>query len=282
MKINSSHVSFLAVFALIFLTAVWILVGRLLIPSLIESVYRGESFEVLNGLISGQAFHPVQHYLLVWNRIYWEVLVSILVTLLILCLTILILNWLGPQRVEDCIQRYKLGYFGAVLLYLSAAHYWFLGFMTYDGFTYRIPPIVELVQHGNLGENKFDFYVAQHFYPFFELVHVPFLKLLGLPGLFFSFSLVLFPLATVAVYWFVFELTRDRQWATYSTMIYVSIPFVNEQPFSGYIDFAVIGALAFFLFSLLRILRSNQASPWLWTGLLIATFVFSMSRQHAL
>ena len=126
MKINSSHVSFLAVFALIFLTAVWILVGRLLIPSLIESVYRGESFEILNGLISGQAFHPVQHYLSVWNRIYWEVLVSILVTLLILCLTILILNWLGPQRVDDCIQRYKLGYFGAVLLYLSAAHYWFL------------------------------------------------------------------------------------------------------------------------------------------------------------
>ena len=62
MKINSSRVSFLAVFALIFLTAVWILVGRLLIPSLIESVYRGESFEVLNGLISGQAFHPVQHF----------------------------------------------------------------------------------------------------------------------------------------------------------------------------------------------------------------------------
>jgi hypothetical protein len=120
--------------------------------------------------------------------------------LLIVCLSLVILNWLGPQRVDDCIQRYKLGYFAAVLLYLIAVHYWFLGFTTFDGFTYRIPPIVELVQHGNLGGNKFDFYVARHFYPFFELVHAPFLKLLGLPGLFFSFSLVLFPLATVAVY----------------------------------------------------------------------------------
>jgi hypothetical protein len=64
-------------------------------------------------------------------------------------------------------------------------------------------------------------------------------------------------------------------------MVYVSIPFVNEQPFSGYIDFAVIGALAFFLFSLLRVLRSDQPSPWLWACWLIATFVFSMSRQHA-
>jgi hypothetical protein len=263
MRINSGGVSFLVVFGLVFLIAGWILVDWLLIPSLIESAYRGESLEVLNGLISGQAFHPVEHYLSLWNRIYWEVLVSTLVILLIACLSILILNWLGPQRVDDCIQRYKLGYFGAVLLYLIAAHYWFLGFTSYDGFTHRIPPIVELVQHGDLGGNKFDFFNARYFYPFFELLHVPFLKVFGLSGLFFSFSLVLFPLATLAIWWFILELTRDRRWATYGAIIYLSIPFVNEQPFSGYIDFAVIGALAFFLFSLLRILRSDQPSAWL-------------------
>jgi hypothetical protein len=281
MRINSGGVSFLVVFGLVFLIAGWILVDWLLIPSLIESAYRGESLEVLNGLISGQAFHPVEHYLSLWNRIYWEVLVSTLVILLIACLSILILNWLGPQRVDDCIQRYKLGYFGAVLLYLIAAHYWFLGFTSYDGFTHRIPPIVELVQHGDLGGNKFDFFNARYFYPFFELLHVPFLKVFGLSGLFFSFSLVLFPLATLAIWWFILELTRDRRWATYGAIIYLSIPFVNEQPFSGYIDFAVIGALAFFLFSLLRILRSDQPSAWRWLCFLIATFVFSMSRQHA-
>jgi hypothetical protein len=279
--VNPSRASFLAVFALLCLVVVWILAGRLLIPLLMESAYHGTSLGMFNSLISGQAIHPVEHYLAVWDRIYWEVLIVILVVLLVACLIILILNWPGAQKVDYSIQKHKVAFFTAVLLYLITAHYWFLGFTTYDGFTYRIPPIVELVQNGDLGGNKFDFYAARHFYPFFELLHVPFLKLLGLPGLFLSFPLVLFPLATLAIWSFVLELTRDRRWASYSAMIYLSIPFVNEQPFSGYIDFAVVGALAFFLFSLLRILRSAQPSPWLWAGFLIATFVFSMSRQHA-
>jgi hypothetical protein len=278
MRISSSRVVLFALLALLIVTSAWFLAGRVLIPLLIDSAYRGDSLELFNRLITGQASQPVGHYLAQWNSIYWEALVSML--LLIVCLSILILSWLRSHTVDACIQRYKLWYFGAVLFYLIAAHYWFLGFTSYDGFTYRIPPIVELVQQGNLGGDKFDTYAARNFYPFFELVHVPFLKLLGLPGLFFSFSLVLFPLATLAVYWFAFELTRDRRWATYSAMIYITVPFVNEQPFSGYIDFAVVGALALFLCFLLRILRSDRPSLWLWACWSMATVVFSLSRQH--
>lgn len=165
--------------------------------------------------------------------------------------------------------------------YFIAAHYWFLGFNTWDGLSYRIPPMVEFVQHGNLGGDKFHYIPAKYFYPFFEWIHVPFLKILGMPGLYFSFSITLLPLSIFFVYLFIKELTGDSTWATHGALVYLAIPFVNTQPFSGYIDFAVIGALAFFLYALLRGLRSRQSSFWILAVLSLATFLFSMSRQHA-
>src|SRR3990172_7907366 len=100
--------------------------------------------------------------------------------------------------------------------FLIAAHFLFIGFTSWDGLSYRVPPIVELLQHGSLGAWKFDYPPAQYFSPFLELVHLPFLKLFGLPGLYFSFALVLLPLSAVAVYVFVQEFSGDQRLANYS------------------------------------------------------------------
>jgi hypothetical protein len=265
---------------LLLLGGSWVIVSKLVVPLLIERAYHGQSLAFINHLISGQTVHSVEHYLTVWNRIYQAIMLILLVGLLVVGLVLFITSRLKIESLDTSIQKNKVALLGVSLAYISAAHYLYLGFTTWDGFTYRIPPIVELVQHGNLGGEKFDFYVAQHFYPFFELLHYPFLKLFGLPGLFFSFPLLLFPLTIVAIYWFVKEITGDQGWAAYSTLAYISIPFINEQPFAGYVDFAVVGAAAFFLFALLKVLRAEQPSRWSWALFLAATFVFSMSRQH--
>jgi len=61
-----------------------VILSTLVVPSLIESAYRGESLSIFNGLISGQANHPLEHYLKVWNKLavlslYLLVVVSVLV-----------------------------------------------------------------------------------------------------------------------------------------------------------------------------------------------------------
>ena len=184
------------------------------------------------------------------------------------------------QKIDNLLFRFIVTILIALCVYFIAAHYWFLGFTSWDGLSYRIPPIVEFVQHGNLGGWKFNYPPAIYAYPFFEWVHVPFLMLFGLKGLYFSFSLILLPLSITSVYAFVGELTGNMRWALYSALAYLAVPFVNTQPFSGYIDFAVIGALAFFLYALLRILRSGKPSLWSLAILSLATFIFSMSRQQ--
>ena len=185
------------------------------------------------------------------------------------------------RRIDKSIQASRLPALGLLCLGLVIVHYFFLGFTSWDGITYRVPPIVELLQHGDLGGNKFNYPAAQNLYPFLELLHLPFLKLLGLPGLYFSFPLLLFPASVLAIYGFTKELTESSRWATYSALVFVAIPFVNSQPFSAYIDFGVIGAFAFYLYSLLRVLKSNQYTVRNLALLSLATFLFTMSRQQA-
>jgi hypothetical protein len=45
----------------------WMVFAKLAAPSLIEAIYRGESFSILNSMIKGQAEFPLEHYLQKWN-----------------------------------------------------------------------------------------------------------------------------------------------------------------------------------------------------------------------
>src|SRR5262249_33858440 len=47
--------------------ALWMVFAKLVAPSLIVTIYRGESFSILNSAIKGQAAFPLEHYLQKWN-----------------------------------------------------------------------------------------------------------------------------------------------------------------------------------------------------------------------
>ena len=62
----------------------WIVFAKLVVPPIIESAYRGESWSFLNRMISGQADHSVRHYLQMWDRLSIGYLVSSLGFLLLM------------------------------------------------------------------------------------------------------------------------------------------------------------------------------------------------------
>src|SRR5215472_1265277 len=47
----------------------WIICAKLVMPPIIESAYRGESWSFVNGVIRGQATHPVSEYLQDWEAL---------------------------------------------------------------------------------------------------------------------------------------------------------------------------------------------------------------------
>jgi hypothetical protein len=55
----------------------WIVVAKLVVPALIESAYRGESWSFLNRMISGQATHPVSEYIQDWDTVTIPVLLGL-------------------------------------------------------------------------------------------------------------------------------------------------------------------------------------------------------------
>ena len=75
----------------------WIIFSNFVVPPLIASAYRGESLPLLNGIISGQAIHPVEYYLASWETLSWRVLGM----LVVLGLIPLPLVATGPE-----VQRY--------------------------------------------------------------------------------------------------------------------------------------------------------------------------------
>jgi len=84
--INANRLTVFLAFAISLLLLLWIAFSQLLVPALIESAYRGESFPVLNRIISGQSTNTIEHYLTVWNNVAWRVLLILLVLGLVLLL----------------------------------------------------------------------------------------------------------------------------------------------------------------------------------------------------
>ena len=52
--------------------ATWLATAYWFIPWLIRGAYRGESLPILNQLISGQAVHPLEDYLRLWEALAWK------------------------------------------------------------------------------------------------------------------------------------------------------------------------------------------------------------------
>ena len=183
------------------------------------------------------------------------------------------------ERFADFLYRYRWVLFGIWWIHVFIFHYRILGFFSWDGFGHRGFPIVELAQHGEMAKWKYNEWSIVGYTPFIELAHIPFLLVFGLKGFIIGFPLVVFPLCVTAVYLLVRELTSDKRAATFGAFAYSALPMVNQQPFSGYIDFAVSGILAFFLYALVRVRASDRPlAPYV--RLVIATFMFTMARSQ--
>ncbi|MBL9017299.1 MAG: hypothetical protein JNL83_24135 [Myxococcales bacterium] len=183
------------------------------------------------------------------------------------------------QRLADWIVKYRYVLFAAWLIHVFYVHYFLIGFLSWDGFGHRGFPIIELFQHGDLGKDKFNEWSLVGYTPFVELAHLPFLWLFELRGLIIGFPLVVLPLCVYAVYALAHELTGDKRAATFSAFAYAAIPLVNQQPFTCYIDFSVIGILAYWLYALVRV-RRPEGRVKNAVRLVIATFLFTMSRSQ--
>jgi hypothetical protein len=78
---TAGHIRLLLV--LMGVSLVWVIFAKLIVPPVIESAYRGESWPFLNRMIHGQAVHSVHFYLQLWDRVTIAGLVSSLGFLLI-------------------------------------------------------------------------------------------------------------------------------------------------------------------------------------------------------
>ena len=54
----------------------WLLFAKVAVPSIIGTIYRGESFSILNAAIKGQAEFPLEYYLQKWDRMTMIILWS--------------------------------------------------------------------------------------------------------------------------------------------------------------------------------------------------------------
>jgi hypothetical protein len=100
---NPDRSSYLLSLAIVSLAVLWLVFSQLVVPPLIESIYHGESLPILNGIISGQAVHPVQHYLTQGDRIAWRIL-----SILLLVSLIVLLNPESQRCVDARLRRYRV------------------------------------------------------------------------------------------------------------------------------------------------------------------------------
>ena len=182
------------------------------------------------------------------------------------------------ERLCETVVERRRALFAIWWIHVWILHYLILGFISWDAYGYRGVPLVELLQHGNLGAGKYDDWAQVAYTPFVELVHLPFLAVFGLRGLVIGFPVIVFPLCVLAVYRCVRELTSSERAGTFGAIAYAAMPMVNQQPFAGYIDFAVTGLLAYFVYAVLRARAGTGRMRHVRVA--IATFLFTMARSH--
>jgi hypothetical protein len=184
------------------------------------------------------------------------------------------------QRFHDGLARRKWWIVAAFLFHCVVLHYFFLGYVSWDGFAHRMQPVIEIVKHGSMHNEKFDNWALLGYRPFVELIHAPFVWALGLDALYIAFPLTC-PLFAAGVYLCVREASDDDAAALYAAGTYVLVPVVNSQLFSGYIDWAIPGLLAYFVYAVLAAARRDASTGWAAIRVALGTFLFTMSRQQA-
>ena len=63
-----------AIYVFVFFGIGLLILGKLVVPWLIEQAYQGESLGFLNAIITGQASHPMSFYLSEWAEIFWPIM----------------------------------------------------------------------------------------------------------------------------------------------------------------------------------------------------------------
>ncbi len=185
-------------------------------------------------------------------------------------------------RVTEILWKYRCALLALWLVHAFVIHYWLLGFPSWDGFGHRGGPLVELFQHGDMNKWKSNEWSLRGYTPFIELAHLPFLAVFGMRGFIIGFPLVVFPLCVAAVYLLVRELSGgDERAGFFGCLAYAAIPMINQQPFTNYVDFAVAGLLAFWLYAMVCLRRDERLARKL-GRLAIATLLFSLGRSQAL
>jgi predicted DCC family thiol-disulfide oxidoreductase YuxK len=97
------------------LSALWILFAKLVVPSLIESAYHGQSWSFANRMIGGQAAHPVHHYLQVWDSLSNRV--STVYFLSGFAFLLLVLMFTHPMALRRIVGRATPGSLGAIRMW---------------------------------------------------------------------------------------------------------------------------------------------------------------------
>jgi arylsulfatase A-like enzyme len=75
------------------ITGAWLVAAVVIVPRVVRSAYAGDSFALLNGLISGQDTHPVERYLAAWAEVATLTTVALAVVAIAVAL---LLRFPGP------------------------------------------------------------------------------------------------------------------------------------------------------------------------------------------
>ena len=187
---------------------------------------------------------------------------------------------LSSERFARWLERHKRAVLAVASVHQFVIYFFFIGMPSWDGLTYRVPPIVELVQHGSFRLDRYEQWAFQAYVPFVELMHAPFMLVFKLSGVLIGAPLVWLPLCVYAAYRLVFRLTKDRIAALFGGAAFFALPVIGEGAFSGYVDFAVYGLFCAYLGALLGVLPAERSRRDL-VIFAIATLFFTLARGQA-